>query len=512
MDNKESISDREIAEITIMLEFIKNIKDLLHALDETFHDKIHENIINDEVYNYFYNYNDEITVDSFKNIEFFNYSTSLFEFCVKIFPNKFFDILYENEEIFKEQLYLLPNINFSELYFDDNTSSSTKQTLWKYIQLILFTIITSIKDKHSFGDTEKLFEAINPDELKKKLESTLNDIQNIFNNENNNNTNDNNDTNDNNFSDTFSNIFKNIDLSNIDLSNIDLSNIDLSNNINDIFTNIFNSLDLSNLDISNINMSDLDMSNLDMSNLDISNLFNTFFKNNYKNNNSYDNSNNKFNNLPDFNNIHDHINNLINGKIGNLAKELAEETANELDIDFDNVKNMDDVFKTMFKSPDKLMGLVNNIGKKIDNKMKDGSIKESELLEEATDLLKNMTNMPGMNNFTDLFKSMNLDKMMPKNGKINKNAFENMMNQNVKMSKMKERMKEKLEKNKDSSSSSSNNHQEKDNLQNINKNLEVLQSEMLENNNFINDIIKQQNPEKKPTNKPKRNNKKKNKK
>jgi len=100
MDNKESISDREIAEITIMLEFIKNIKDLLHALDETFHDKIHENIINDEVYNYFYNYNDEITVDSFKNIEFFNYSTSLFEFCVKIFPNKFFDILYENEEIF----------------------------------------------------------------------------------------------------------------------------------------------------------------------------------------------------------------------------------------------------------------------------------------------------------------------------------------------------------------------------------------------------------------------------
>ena len=521
MNNKESISDREIAEITIMLEFIKNTKDLLHALDDTFHDKIHEKIMNDEVYNYFYNYNDEITIDSFKNIDFFNNSTILFEFCVKIFPNKFFDILYENEEIFKEPLYLLPNIDFSELYFDNNTSTSTKQTLWKYIQLILFTIITSIKDKHSFGDTEKLFEAINPDELKNKLESTLNDIQNLFNNDQNdqndqNDKNDQNDQNDqnnheisNNFFNTFSNIFNNIDLSNIDLSNIDLSNIDLSNNINDIFSNIFNSLDLSNLDISNLDISNMDISNLDMSNLDISNLFNTFFKHNYKNNNSCDNSNNKFNNLPDFNSIHDHINNLVNGKIGNLAKELAEETANDMDIDFDNVKSMDDVFKKMFKSPDKLMGLVNNIGKKIDNKMKDGSIKESELLEEATDLLKNMTNMPGMDNFTDLFKSMNLDKMMPKNGKINKNAFENMMNQNVKMSKMKERMKEKLEKNKESSS---NNHQEKDNLQNINKNLEELQSEMLQNNNFINDILKQQNTEKKPTNKPKRNNKKKNKK
>ena len=31
----------------------------------------------------------------------------------------------------------LPNIDFKTLYYDD-TSDSTKETLWKYLQLILF--------------------------------------------------------------------------------------------------------------------------------------------------------------------------------------------------------------------------------------------------------------------------------------------------------------------------------------------------------------------------------------
>ena len=42
-------------------------------------------------------------------------------------------------------------------------------------------------------------------------------------------------------------------------------------------------------------------------------------------------------------------------------------------------------------------------------KMKDGSIKESELLEEANTIFKNMKSMPGMDNFDSLFKSMNLE-------------------------------------------------------------------------------------------------------
>merc|ERR1712054_152138 len=61
-----------------------------------------------------------------------------------------------------------------------------------------------------------------------------------------------------------------------------------------------------------------------------------------------DSSNSTFNNLPDVESIHDHINNIMNGKIGSLAKELAEETTKDLDIDTENIKDVNDVFKQLF--------------------------------------------------------------------------------------------------------------------------------------------------------------------
>ena len=51
-----------------------------------------------------------------------------------------------------------------------------------------------------------------------------------------------------------------------------------------------------------------------------------------------------------------------------------------------------------------------------------------------------------MDNMASLFKNMNMDQFIPKGGKFNNNAFQNMMDQNVKMSKMKERMRKKLSK------------------------------------------------------------------
>ena len=218
------------------------------------------------------------------------------------------------------------------------------------------------------------------------------------------------------------------------------------------------------------------------------------------------------NSLPDSNTIHDHINKLINGKIGSLAKELAEETTKDLDIDIENLKDPQDLYKKLFKNPTKLMDLVGNIGKKLDKKMKDGSIKESEILEEASSMLKNMNSIPGMDNMQELFKSMNLDSFLPKGGKFNTNAFQNMMDQNVKMSKMKERMRSKAGKNKEpasanttanttaNTSSNSNINLDSNNLGSINSNLETLIKQMNElqktqnnNNDYVSDVLKQQN-------------------
>ena len=174
------MEDERKVEISNLIEFSKIVKDLLNDLLNTFPDKTENIILKDEnmVRIMKYEFNKENTE---LEEEFITSATILYNFCKNVFPLKFFDILYQNEEIFSNEteLFLLPNINFVELYFY-TTSNQTKETLWKYLQLILFTIITNIQDKESFGNNEKLFEAINSDEFKNKLQETVKSMENLF--------------------------------------------------------------------------------------------------------------------------------------------------------------------------------------------------------------------------------------------------------------------------------------------------------------------------------------------
>ena len=220
---------------------------------------------------------------------------------------------------------------------------------------------------------------------------------------------------------------------------------------------------------------------------------------------SKESSNNNDYNIPDKDELFSHINKLINGKIGSLAKEIAEETTKDMNLDTENISDVNDVLKGFMKNPTKLLGLISKISNKINSKMKDGSLKESELLEEATNIFKNMKTMPGMGNFNDIFKSMNLDQFMPKGGKINPTAFQNMMEQNVKMSKMKERMKKKAEtkgenvktdvnyrENYDATKSKTTTSSDNIKLNDLTSNLSSLMEDMKNNTSFIDDIIKKQ--------------------
>ena len=102
---------------------------------------------------------------------------SLFNYLLTVYPERFFDILYQNDEIFLPSstvnTYFLPNIDFKLLYNCDNISKTTRTSMWKYLQLILFTIINSIKDKYNFGETKNLFDGIDEDELHSKLVETV---------------------------------------------------------------------------------------------------------------------------------------------------------------------------------------------------------------------------------------------------------------------------------------------------------------------------------------------------
>ena len=114
----------------------------------------------------------------------------LYEYSKTVYPVRFFDILYKNVEIFNKNtdntsslsvnVNFLPDIDFREVWNTPDISSNTRDTIWKYLQLILFSIITNISDRDSFGDTAKLFEAINEDELKNKLEETIKNMQDLF--------------------------------------------------------------------------------------------------------------------------------------------------------------------------------------------------------------------------------------------------------------------------------------------------------------------------------------------
>jgi hypothetical protein len=139
-------------------------------------------------------------------------------------------------------------------------------------------------------------------------------------------------------------------------------------------------------------------------------------------------------NAPNLNNINEHINEIMGGKIGSLAKEIAEETALDLNMDLDNNTNMSDLFKNLMKNPKKFADIIKNVENKISEKISSGELKQSELFEEASELMQKIGMEKILSNLTG--------------GKVNMNAMNSELNKQMKLEKTKERLREKLEKSK----------------------------------------------------------------
>ena len=272
----------------------------------------------------------------------------LFNYCKQVYPERFFDLLYQNNDIFTNEdltLQFLPNIDFKEVWNQDITEK-TRLIIWKYLQLVCFCVINTEHDTSSFGDTASLFEAINEDELKRKLEETMQQMSGIF-----------------------------------DMSGTDVQAGGMP-------------------DLSGINMED----------------------------------------MPNPDELHNHISSLLDGKLGRLASEITEETMKDF-ADISGVTSVGDVFKVLFKNPGKLMNMVKKVGGNLDAKIKSGEIKESELMEEAQQLMQKLNKMPGMKNMQKMFGEMG----MPMNGKLNIGAMQAKMKNNIGKAKTKERLRRKLE-------------------------------------------------------------------
>lgn len=111
-------------------------------------------------------------------------SQQLTDYCKQIFPERFFDILYQNDDIFKPDegvnTYFLPGFDFKVIFNDETVSESTKKTVWKYLQLIMFSIVNDIKDKKAFGDCMNIFNGIEEKDLEDQLKSTMDNISDFF--------------------------------------------------------------------------------------------------------------------------------------------------------------------------------------------------------------------------------------------------------------------------------------------------------------------------------------------
>jgi hypothetical protein len=308
----------------------------------------------------------------------------LFEHCKRVYPERFFDIIYQNDIIFSPDsaadvcVEFLPNTDFRMAWNLSDVSDTTKDHLWKHLQLVTFTILGSIsRDTPSFGETARLFEAIDEDELRVKLEETMAGIHALFENER----------------------------EHTGTSNSTQESAETGTEAGS-------------------------------------------------------ESAKSTPGIPSAESIHEHLSGLLDGKIGALAKEIAEETVSELDIDISKESSVGGVFQKLIKNPSKFAGIIKKVGEKLDKKMKSGDIKESELFKEASEFMSKMKSSGGkgaggggMADFAQLFKAMNLNPSdlggaaAGLNGKtkINMNAMQSQLNRNMKMALTKERMHKKLD-------------------------------------------------------------------
>jgi hypothetical protein len=352
----------------------------------------------------------------------------LYTHCREVYPVRFFDILYKNEAMFQSTGHstvsdasresgagsagetnnatgvdkaqasevgsadrasneFLPGVDFREIWATEDITDNTKDIIWKYLQLILFSIVNNLSDMGSFGDTAKLFEAIDDSELKNKLEEVISEMGTMF-------------------------------------GNAEAAEAAAAAN----------------------------------GGAGTEGLDETFKKATEFMNEAFAGAGAGTGtgtaagptpppNMPDASSIHEHLSGILNGKIGKLAKEIAEETAADLNLDMANETSMKGVFQQLLKNPGKLSGIIKTVGSKLDSKLKSGELKESEIMQEASELMSKMKNMPGMNNLASMLSKMgmNVPGGMGGGAKVNFGAMQSQLNRNMKQAQMRERLLKKVQ-------------------------------------------------------------------
>jgi flagellar biosynthesis/type III secretory pathway protein FliH len=357
--------------------------------------------------------------------------------------------LYTNVDIFKQEskaeVSFLPDVNFRLLFNCEGVSEKTKTSIWKYLQLILFTVIGSVNDSKRFGDAANIFEAMDENELHEKMAETMESVSDFFKNMES--------DEDAAFgegfgkgeAEAFAEGFGKGEAEAFAEGTPDVSVDELSNVMSDILEGFSKMGYTAGTPSTDANEG--------------SNEGTPSTKGSCDANEGFAGANEGKGKKPGFKLpnpeiLKEHLKTLLDGKLGKLAKEFTDEFTNDLKGFFDeedeaNMKSSKDVLAKLIKDPKKMVLILKKITTKLQEKMKRGDISQEELMAEMSGLMEKMKDMGGGADFADMLKGLAgtpFMKMFEKGlggmgGKIDMNK----LNQMTKQSGMKERLRKKME-------------------------------------------------------------------
>jgi hypothetical protein len=312
----------------------------------------------------------------------------LFEYCLRVYPERFFDILYKNASVFDVNspvpAMFLPGVDFKTLYHCEGVGEQTHQALWNYLQLILFSLVSNIQDKSMFGpEAASMFENLDETDFMDKLGDTLRNMTAFF----------------------------------ADMEGAADTEEEEDGGEGGEADDAPKPKADPTQDKAQDKAQDKGTRPAGMS-------------------------------IPKIEEMYEHLRGLFDGKIGQLAKELAEEISGDMSSllgetgpDGQAPQNTQDVLKHLMKDPSKIQQMVKTVGEKLNQKIQSGEVSHEELMKEATEILGKMKGSDGGFDI-DALKEMiqRMGGKVPKNARINTNALQRMTEQQTMRERLKARM------------------------------------------------------------------------
>jgi len=103
----------------------------------------------------------------------------------------------------------------------------------------------------------------------------------------------------------------------------------------------------------------------------------------------------------------DNLNSMVGGKIGALAEDIMKDTLQNFnESDFAGAESPADILKKLCEKPGSLISMAQSVSAKLKEKMDSGEYNQNDLFKEATDVLQNMKDIPGMEMMQNLMSGM----------------------------------------------------------------------------------------------------------